>query len=147
MGSILGSPVCGYYDLCHTVGVPILEFRVGVRPCPPFAREHVHGSRALGRFRGGRYQGACLRTVTHILGLYGGYIGIMEKKMETTKMGYIGSILGIYWGYIGIMEKKMETTIVYGIIFLGFIVVVWVLPPLCRPLIWTVTGWGAAAKL
>ena len=28
--------------------------------------------------------------------------------------GYIGVILGLYlgyWGYIGIMEKKMETTI------------------------------------
>ena len=41
-----------------------------------------------------------------ILGLYRGYIGIMEKKMETTI---------VYWGYrggyIGIMEKKMETTI------------------------------------
>ena len=23
----------------------------------------------------------------------------------------IGVILGLYWGYIGIMEKKMETTI------------------------------------
>ena len=40
----------------------------------------------------------------HILGseygicwvYYMGYIGIMENKMETTKMGYIGSILGIY---------------------------------------------------
>ena len=31
--------------------------------------------------------------------LHWGYIGIMEKKMETTIMGYIG-----------IMEKKMETT-------------------------------------
>ena len=30
------------------------------------------------------------------------YIGIMEKKMETTV---------ICWGNIGIMEKKMETTI------------------------------------
>ena len=30
-----------------------------------------------------------------------GYIGVMEKKMET------------YWGYIGMMEKKMEITIVY----------------------------------
>ena len=30
--------------------------------------------------------------------------------METTTMGYIGVILGLYWGYIGIMEKKMETT-------------------------------------
>ena len=29
----------------------------------------------------------------------GGYIGIMEKKMETTIA---------YWGYIRIMEKKME---------------------------------------
>ena len=26
-------------------------------------------------------------------------------------MGYIGYILGQYWGYIGIMEKKMETII------------------------------------
>ena len=34
----------------------------------------------------------------------GVYIGIMEKRMETTV---------IYWGYIGIMEKKMETTIIY----------------------------------
>ena len=31
----------------------------------------------------------------------GGYIGIMEKKMETTVT---------CWGYIGIMEKKMEPT-------------------------------------
>ena len=70
------------------------------------------------------------------------YIGIMEKKMETTVVfflhnaalttrAHIGvvvySILGIYWDngkengnyysmsgiYIGIMEKKMETTVVY----------------------------------
>ena len=33
-----------------------------------------------------------------------GYIGIMEKKMDTTI---------VYWDYIGIMEKKMETTTVY----------------------------------
>ena len=32
--------------------------------------------------------------------VFGGYIGIMEEKMET-------SILG----YIGIMEKNMETTV------------------------------------
>ena len=25
--------------------------------------------------------------------------------------GYIGINYGLYWGYIGIMEKKMETTI------------------------------------
>ena len=31
--------------------------------------------------------------------------------METTIMGYIRVILGLYWGYIGIMEKKMEATI------------------------------------
>ena len=36
------------------------------------------------------------------MGLYWGYIGIMEQKMETTI---------VYRGYIGIMEKKMETTI------------------------------------
>ena len=29
-------------------------------------------------------------------------------------MGDIGVILGLYWGYIEIMEKKIETTIVYG---------------------------------
>ena len=27
--------------------------------------------------------------------------------METTIIGYI---LGLYWGYIGIMENEMETT-------------------------------------
>ena len=27
-----------------------------------------------------------------ILGLYGGYMGIMEKDMETTKMGCIGAL-------------------------------------------------------
>ena len=26
--------------------------------------------------------------------------------METTIMGYIRVVLGLYWGYIGIMEKK-----------------------------------------
>ena len=36
--------------------------------------------------------------------MYRDYIGIMEKKMETTIM---------YRDYIGIMEKKMETTIIY----------------------------------
>ena len=36
--------------------------------------------------------------------VYWGYIGIMEKKMETTV---------VYWGCIGIMAKKMETTIIY----------------------------------
>ena len=34
----------------------------------------------------------------------------MEKKMENEME--TGIILGVvYWGYIGIMEKKMETTI------------------------------------
>ena len=40
---------------------------------------------------------------------YGGFIGIMERKMETTRI-YRGN-KGIYWGHIGTMEKKMETTI------------------------------------
>ena len=34
--------------------------------------------------------------------IHWGYMGIMEKKMETTI---------VYRGYIGIMESKMETTI------------------------------------
>ena len=34
--------------------------------------------------------------------VYGGSIGIMEKKTETTV---------VYGGYTGIMEKKMATTI------------------------------------
>ena len=38
----------------------------------------------------------------YILGYILGYIGIMEKKMETTT---------IYWGYIGIMENKTDTTL------------------------------------
>ena len=42
----------------------------------------------------------CVQQV--ILG-YHGYIGIMEKKMETTTL---------YCGYIGIMEKKIETALV-----------------------------------
>ena len=33
----------------------------------------------------------------------------MEKKMET--IGILGVILGVYWGYIGRMEKKVETAI------------------------------------
>ena len=37
----------------------------------------------------------------------------MEKKMETTIMGlYRDYRVYNYWFYIGIMEKKMETTIV-----------------------------------
>ena len=27
-------------------------------------------------------------------------MGIMEKKVETTIMGYMGIILGLYWGYL-----------------------------------------------
>ena len=37
----------------------------------------------------------------------------MEKNMETTIMGYIGTIgymLGLYRDYRRIMEKSMETT-------------------------------------
>ena len=51
-------------------------------------------------------------------------IGLMEKKMETTTMGF--RVYGtmekkiettmVYWVYIGMMEKKMET-IIWG---LGF---------------------------
>ena len=48
-----------------------------------------------------------------------GYIGIMEKNMETTIV-YWGSSnksenssIIVSWGHIGIIEKNMETTIVY----------------------------------
>ena len=46
------------------------------------------------------------RLIGYILGLYWGYKGTMEKKMETTI---------VYWGYIdiGIMENKMETAVTY----------------------------------
>ena len=43
----------------------------------------------------------------YILGVYRGYMGIVEK-VETTIIRYI---LGLYWGYMGIMEKKMETAV------------------------------------
>ena len=36
-----------------------------------------------------------------------GYIGVMEKKMETTKVYGLGFRVS---GYTAIMEKKMETT-------------------------------------
>ena len=46
-----------------------------------------------------------------ILGLYRGYLGIMEKKMETLGAfkGICRDYIGLYRGYLGIMEKKMET--------------------------------------
>ena len=35
----------------------------------------------------------------------GGYLGIMQKKMETTTMGYIGfRVWGLYRAYKGIWE-------------------------------------------
>ena len=40
-------------------------------------------------------------------------MGIMENNMETTIM------LGLYWGYMGIMEKKMEITRIGYIGFKG----------------------------
>ena len=33
----------------------------------------------------------------------------MEKKVENEME--TGIIYGVYWGYIGVMEKKVETTI------------------------------------
>ena len=67
-----------------------------------------------------RYHRANIGVMSgYILGLCWGYIGIMEKKMETTIVywDYIGIMENkmdttiVYWGYIGIMEKKMEATI------------------------------------
>ena len=40
--------------------------------------------------------------------------GVMENRMETTIMGYIG-VTGYVFGIYGIMEKKMETTMVYWV--------------------------------
>ena len=65
-----------------------------------------------GKSRDAAYKGV-------IFGLYWGYIGIMEKKMETLGpfKGRYRVILGLYWGrgpywgYIEIMEKKVKTTI------------------------------------
>ena len=41
-----------------------------------------------------------------MLRLYWVYNGIMEKKMETTILGYIGVIIRLYWVYIGINGKE-----------------------------------------
>ena len=41
----------------------------------------------------------------------------MEKKMENEMETRI--IIGLYWGYIGIMENKMETTGIIGILISG----------------------------
>ena len=56
------------------------------------------------------------------VGVIWGYMGIMEKKMETTIImigfmwGLYGSYMGLRGKYMGIMEKKMETTIM-GVIW------------------------------
>ena len=61
------------------------------------------------------------------MGLYRGYIGIMEKKMETTvmenqmeknmenEMKYIGVILGLYRGYFGNGKENGNYAITLGI--------------------------------
>ena len=38
--------------------------------------------------------------------------GGMNRLSKDLVGGYIGGCKGLYWGYIGIMEKNMETTIV-----------------------------------
>ena len=48
-------------------------------------------------------------TIGLYTGVWKGYIGIMEKKMETVILNTL--YIYIYWHYIGMMEKKMETTI------------------------------------
>ena len=37
-------------------------------------------------------------------------MGLMEKKMETAIMGYIGRVEGFYGGYVGVMEKNMQNS-------------------------------------
>ena len=54
----------------------------------------------------GNYQnGGCVCVYIYIYGLYWGYIGIMEKKMETTKTGGVCVCLSIYiyMDYIGVI--------------------------------------------
>ena len=34
----------------------------------------------------------------------------MERKMETTVLGYIGYILGLYWGYIKRRPYKEQSS-------------------------------------
>ena len=45
----------------------------------------------------------------------GNYYSILGIPLK----GFIGVILGLYWGYIGIMENEMETTIMgyMGVLF------------------------------
>ena len=38
-------------------------------------------------------------------------MGKMEKKMENTIIIGFRGYIGLYWGYIGIIEQKMETTV------------------------------------
>ena len=47
------------------------------------------------------------------IGFYWGYIGMMEKTLETNILywDYIGVIIGLHWGYIGIVEKTRETAL------------------------------------
>ena len=37
-------------------------------------------------------------------------VALGKAKPKTLELWYIRVIIGLYWGYIGIMEKKMETT-------------------------------------
>ena len=48
---------------------------------------------------------------TLILGIPHIHLEIMENEIETSSQG-LGSIQGLCWGYVGMMEKKMETIIV-----------------------------------
>ena len=41
------------------------------------------------------------------MGGYRRYIGIVEKKMETTMVNILGYTI-VYWGYIETVDKKME---------------------------------------
>ena len=46
-------------------------------------------------------------SLTHRCRDSGGFMGIMDRTMETT------ILWGTYWGHVGIIQKKTETTILW----------------------------------
>ena len=61
---------------------------------------------------------SCCRPGSSVKDQYGGIGGVSASDMRfktKQKCGREKGLLGFYWGYIGIMEKKMETTMMGNI--------------------------------